>query len=377
MSKTAKIIVGLIVIILIIWGISAATKKGGAPTSSEPIKIGFIGPLTGNAANVGQNAKAAIEIALSEVNADGGIYGRPLEIIYEDGKCTSKDAAAAAQKLINVDKVPVVFGGACSGETSAFTGLAEQSKTVVLSYCSSAAAITNAGDYIFRNYPSDNFQGVFAADYIKNKLNKSKVAILYIQTDWGIGLNETFSKKFVELGGTVVASEGFQETNKDFRSQLSKIKVANPDVIYFLGYAGQTVPALKQLADLKYKVSMFGGDAWDDQQIITDAGSAAEGIYFTVPSSSPSEIFKTAMKTKVGTDEIAVCTPTAYDGVHILAQVLKNAGVEPTAIKDELYKTVYAGGVSSKEISFDSNGDPKTADYTVKIVKNGKIEVVQ
>ena len=138
----------VVIIVVVIGGIFLLNKS---PKERGVITLGFIGPLTGDAANIGQNAKSAVEVAVEEINATGGINGQTLNVIYEDGKCTGKDAANAANKLINVDNVLAIVGGACSGETSAFTGVAEESGTVVLSYCSSAPAITDAGDFIFRN----------------------------------------------------------------------------------------------------------------------------------------------------------------------------------------------------------------------------------
>lgn len=372
----SKIIGWILVLIIIVGGIVMFTGKSDR-AQTGPIKIGFIGPLTGDASNIGQNAKAAVEIAVDEINANGGIGGQNVEVIYEDGKCTGATASSAANKLINVDKVSVILGGACSGETSAFTNLAEQSKTTVLSYCSSAPAITNAGDYIFRNYPSDNYQGVFAAEYLKNTLGKSKAAILFVKSDWGVGLQDVFSKKFTELGGTVAVSEGYEQTSRDLRSNISKIKASNPDVIYFLGYTEASIPGLKQLAEAGIQATIFGGDAWDDAKIYSDAGKASEGIMFTVGSSNPTDEFKAKMKAKVGSDEFAVCTPTAYDGMNILTQVIKKVGTDSTLIKNELYKTKYTGGMSSSEISFDVNGDPLRANYVVKTVKDGKAEIVK
>lgn len=380
MNTTAKVIVGVIVVVLVIWGLASwsgqpAEAPGPATTTTtEPIKIGFIGPLTGDAANIGQNARAAVEIAVSEVNAAGGISGRPLAVIYEDGQCSGTEAANAANKLINIDKVPVILGGACSGETSAFTGLAEQTKTTVLSYCSSAPSITTAGDFIFRDYPSDTFQGAFAAKYIKEVLKKSKVAVLYVKSDWGAGIKNVFVTEFKKLGGTVLVEEGYEQTARDLRTNLTKIKTAKPELVYFLGYTEASIPGLKQAAELKLNVPIFGGDAWDDSKIWTEAGAAGEGAMYSVVSANPSESFKTSMREKIGNDEIAVCTPTAFDGLKLLVGVLAKVGPDGTAIKNELYQTTYTGGISSSEIRFDQNGDLIGANYLVKVVKNGKAE---
>ncbi len=374
--KAGKIIVWIVVVVLIIWAITAGVSKNKQAATHEPIKIGFIGPLTGEVANIGQNAKAGVEIAVKEVNDAGGINGRPLEVIYEDGKCAGKESSSAASKLINIDKVPVILGGACSGETMAFVQAAEQAKTTVLSYCSSAPAVTKAGDYIFRNYPSDSFQGKYAAEYIYNQLGKKKVAVFYSKDDWGTGIKDVFIGAFKQLGGTVTAEEGFDKVAKDFRSPLSKIKSSNPELIYFLGYA-ETIPGIKQLKELGINLPLFGGDGWDDSKIWTEAGAAGEGVMYTSVASNPNDAFKAAMKAKVGNDEIVGCTPTAYDGIHLLSEVMKKVGTDSTLIKDELYKTTYTGGVSSKVISFDVNGDLKSADYKINVVKNGKAEAIK
>ena len=385
MNNTAKWIVGLVVVALVIWGLVAANKNknedsSGNQTKSEetgPIKIGFIGPLTGENANLGLNAKAAAEIALEEVNNAGGVNGRKLEMIFEDGKCAGGPANSAATKLIDADKVSVILGGLCSGETMAFTQKAEDSKTAVLSYCSSNPSITNAGDYIFRVYPSDSFQGKFAAEYIYNKLGKKTVAILYTKNDWATGIKEVFSNSFKALGGSITADEGFDAASKDYRTVLSKIKATSPELLYFVGYTDSAIPGLKQAAELKLNIPMFGADGWDDPKIFTDAGAAGEGAMYSVVATAENQGFKQKMKEKTQSDSVIICSPGAYDGVKILADVMKKVGTDSTAIKNELYKVNYKGGALSDEISFDSNGDPKTANYIVKAAKNGKAEEVK
>ena len=112
---------------------------------TSPIKIGWIGPLTGDLASLGQDAEKATEVALDEVNAAGGINGRPLQLVPQDSKCNPKDASDAGNKLINVDKVSVILGGLCSGETTAVAPVAEQNHVVMISPCSSAPNITFLG----------------------------------------------------------------------------------------------------------------------------------------------------------------------------------------------------------------------------------------
>ncbi len=364
MNKAVTWIVVLVVVIGGIWLLKGSSKEA---VQSGPIKLGFIGPLTGDAANIGTNARSAVELAVEELNAAGA----EIEVVYEDGKCNGKDAANAANKLINVDNVAAIVGAACSGETSAFTGLAEQTQTPVLSYCSSAPALTTAGDYIFRNYPSDTYQGAFAAEYLKNTLTKSKAAVLYVKSDWGVGIRDVFKEKFVALGGEVVLDEGYDQTAREFRTTWAKVKSSGADVVYFVGYTEASIPALKQAKELAVNLPFFGADAWGDTKIWTDAGSAGEGAMYTEVKANPSDAFKTALAAKVGSNEVGPCSPTAYDATKILAEVAGKVGSEGAAIKDALYKVNYTKGVSSSQIKFDSNGDLVGANYLVKKVAGG------
>ena len=373
-SKKVWLIVGvIIVIVLIIIGFSAVQK----PTETGPIKIGWVGPLTGDVSNIGRNEKSATELAVDEVNKAGGINGRPIQVIYEDGKCVNTNANAAANKLINIDKVSVILGGLCSGETMAFTDMAEKSKTVVLSPCSSNPAITNAGDYIFRNYPSDNYQGSFDADYLYKTLGKKKVAVLYVQTDYATGIRAVFVEAFKKLGGTIVADESAVQSSTDFRSQLTKIKSANPEAIYFISMTGEAITGIKQARQLGINVPFFGADSWGDEKIWSTLGKDGEGSMYSHVFTPLTEAFKTAMKNKIGTDTLTICSPQAYDGLKLLAQAMSKVGTNPEAIKNELYKTVYTGGVSASKIQFDSNGDMVGADYSIEIVRNGKTETLK
>ncbi len=370
MGKKIGWAVVIIIVVVLIVILSGSKNQEGA-TDKSPITIGFVGPLNGDLANLGLNAKSAVEIAVDEVNGAGGINGRPLQVIYEDGKCNGADASQAGNKLINVDHVPVILGGACSGETLAIAPIAEQTKTTMLSYCSSAPKVTEAGDYIFRDYPSDTYQGSYGAKFVKEQLGKTKVAILNVKTDWGDGIAGVFKKSFTEMGGTIVAEESFEQTSHDLRAQLAKIKAAKPELVYFLSYTDASIPGLKQAADMKLNVPMLGGDAWDDPKIWADVGTIGEGAMYTVVSAAHGDTLGAKLKAKTGSEEVIACTPGAYDGIYILADIMKKVGTDSTAIKNALYQTNYKGGVSSDEIKFDINGDVVGANYVVKVVKAG------
>src|SRR3989344_2193251 len=315
MNTTGKIIVWVIVLVLVIWGIISISKN--SDTDSDTIKIGFMGPLSGDTANLGQNAQAAVAIAVDEINNAGGVLGKKPEGVYEDDACNGATAANAISKLINADKVMAVLGGACSGATLGATPVAEAAKIPQLSYCSTNPTISQAGDYIFRNVPSDLFQAKYAAEY--------------------------------------------------------QIKAKNSDAVYFVSYTDPAIAGLKQARDLGIKTQFFGADAWDDTKVWSELGTLGNGAMYTIVGSNSSVDFKVKMKARLGKDDLIYCSNYAYDGLKILADAITRANsTDGTAIKDALYKTDYTGGVSAKTMTFDANGNPVSAAYIVKVVKDGK-----
>src|SRR3989344_6505412 len=232
MNKTMWVIIVLLVIAL--GGVFLFMRGGDAPPEAAqtgPIEIGFIGPLTGDAASLGVPSKAAVEAAVEEINAEveSTGTGRQLHVTYEDGHCNAQAATNAAQKLINQDKVVAIIGGLCSTETAAFAPMALQAHIPVISYGSSAPNLSQLGPLFSRNYPSDAGQGKFAAEYMYNTLKVKKVAVMYHISDYGTGIKNVFVARFKELGGEVVAEEGAEQTATDYRTQLTKIMAANAD----------------------------------------------------------------------------------------------------------------------------------------------------
>jgi branched-chain amino acid transport system substrate-binding protein len=185
-------------------------------------------------------------------------------------------------------------------------------------------------------------------------------------------LNKAFTDAFTKAGGTIISNDSFDPAAKDFRTQLSTIKTKNPDAVYFASYTDGTITALKQAHDLSMKTPFFGADAWDDTKVWSELGSLGNGAMYTVVGTNSTDGFKAAMKAKLGKDDLIYCSNYAYDGLKVLANAIKQAGAtDGAAIKNALYKTNYTGGVGSKELMFDANGDPTSAAYIIKVAKDG------
>ncbi|TAK04230.1 hypothetical protein EPO34_03735 [Patescibacteria group bacterium] len=334
-----------------------------------PIKIGFIGPLTGDVASIGVIAQAGAQVAQDEINAAGGINGRQVQVIFEDGKCNAAAATDAANKLINVDRVAAISGGLCSTETSAFGPAAMQNKMPVISYCSSAPTLTGLGKYFFRTYPSDAFQGTFAAEYAYNTLRARKVSILYHVSDIGNGLKDRFTARFQELGGQIAGVEGSAQDNKDYRTQLAKVKASNPDLVYAPMYPDGGTAMVKQYAELGLKAKILAIDAWADPKLQQAVSGKADIQYVEVVMPTSEEFNAKILEKTKGTD-VTVCGSQSYDTMKILAQVIGQVGTDPDKMADALHKVDYQG--ASGHVSFDQNGDLTTAQYLIKEIVGGK-----
>ncbi len=351
-----------------------------ATSEGDTIQVGAIFPLTGDGAAYGEPMQKVAQIALDEINANGGVNGKKLEFLWEDGKCNGNDASAAANKLINVDKVQIIYGGFCSSETLAVAPIAEAAHVVVLSPASSSPDITNAGDYIFRNYPSDATQGKVLAEGAQKSAFK-KVGVLAEQNDYTLGIQKVFEDQFKQLGGDVVV-ETYLPDNSDFRTSLLKLKSDGVDALL----VDPQTPAkadliFKQLQEMSWDVKLMGNDVVAGyQDLISKYSKLVEGMIvaeFTYDKENP-DFKKLASKYQDITGKelpYGTYASTSYDAVYIVKEALESVGNNADAIKD------YLAGIHDRQglggnLTFDENGDPK-AGHSLEIVKDGKVVAYQ
>lgn len=340
------------------------------PTTGDTIKIGLIGPLTGDAASIGVDVLNGAKLAVDEINATGGVGGKQVQLVAEDGRCAGADAASAAQKLINVDGVSVIIGGMCSGETLAAAPIAEAAKVVMLSPTSSSPDVTKAGDFIFRNYPSDALKTVAMAKYFKEK-GWTKIAVITTNADFSVGFLNSLKK---DVGAkNVVFSETVDPDTKDFRSVLTRLKDVGFDVFVPNTHTPAAMGILvKQFREQGLNQPMVSHDVADDKTVWEAAGAAAEGLQIlNVGSIGDDTAFGRKFVAKFGKAQAGmVFAGYAYDAANILFQILKAGAADGAAIRDALSKTTsYVGVVGT--IGFDKNGDVTGIGYMLKEVKEG------
>ena len=377
MSQSRKWIIGVIVVVAIVAIGYLVPKAPSEPVSTEPIKIGFIGPLSGDAAIYGESMRDAVRLAVEEINNAGGIKGRPLIVIYEDGKCSGKHAASAAQKLINIDKVKIIIGGICSSETLGAAPIAEAAKVILFSPGSGSPDITNAGDYIFRNFPSDASAGRKMAELAIDR-NLKNIALLVETTDYAQALKRVFTNRFSELGGKIVADESFTSEATDMRTQITKIKAQNPDAIYFVPQTpARAIIAIRQFKELGLNVQILSNEMINSEAALKELGVLVEGVFFAEPAFDEtrplSKAYLDKHKAKYGTlgeGLPPVYLATTYDAVYILKEMIEKYGEDTSKIKSGLYGIKNRQGAAGS-LTIDQNGDP-VFEYVVKVIKGGK-----
>lgn len=379
--KYTNVILALFVILLVGCA-PTAPKEEKAPEAQAlaPVKIGVIAPLVGDASAYGEDVTAAVNLALQEINSAGGVNGRQLQAIFENGGCNGKDANTAATKLIDVDKVPVIVGGYCSSETLAAAPLAEAAKVALVSPASSNPSITTAGDFVFRITPSDAGQGKAIADEII-KRGYHKAAVVYMNSDYNLGLATAFKDAFEKLGGKIVAWETYEQDAKDFRTQIVKVRASQPEAIYLVPYGADAALIIKQITELKMKTPLFGSETFGSKDVVEAAGKEnLEGLVYATPkfdAEAPKAKGFLAKAQQVRGSELSLPTfaADAYDAVYLIAEALKQKpGEEPSGaiVKDYLY-TVKEWDGAGGMLTIDSNGDA-LKDYQIMYIHEGNFE---
>lgn len=369
-TTSRKIAVGII----ILAGLFGSLLMGCTKRPSE-VKIGSILPLTGDAARWGETSRKAIELAAKEINSVGGVNGALVKVIYEDSQATPRLGVNAMTKLATVDKVPVVIGAVASSVTLAIAPIAEKEHVVLISPSSSAPKISEAGDYIFRNCASDIFEGEEMAEFTYSELGIRKLAILYINNDYGVGLRDVFEKTFQENGGTIALSEGFDPGATDFRTQLTKIKGVSPEAIYMPGYPAEMGRILKQARTLEVTSQFLSVVVFESPKVLEIAGDAAEGVIYSSRAYDPLggeqiiQDFVKSYKEEYGEDP-DIFAGLAYDAMKITALAIERGGINPEKIKEELYKIRDFPGVTGAT-TFNQQGDV-IKPVRIKMVKDGK-----
>lgn len=341
-----------------------------------PIKIGFIGPLSGEAVSIGITVQNVVRMYVAEKNSQGGIKGRQIEVDWQDGKCKGAEANLVANYLLNQAKVSLIVGGACSGETLAAAELTEAKKAILFSTASTNPRIKEAGNFVFRSVPSGSSQGKVLARYAKGQGYKA-VGVLYEQTDYASGIFKAFEAEAKRIGLTVVDPEKFAINESNFSNRITKLK--NNTEIEALLIAVESLPKFEIIAqkitELKFKKPLLlndviiGGESEKIKLYDTlFAGESAKavGADFRAPEGRKMTDFLAKYKEAYGRDpEYLNYAASTADGMGILLTALEQVPdvANTTKVRDTLSKIEYEGLLG--QLSFDQDGEIVGVEYSM------------
>lgn len=341
----------------------------------EEEKVGAILPMTGDLAVYGRNIQRGMELAVEEINAQGGIEGKMLKVVYEDDGGRSLNTISAMNKLIDLDRVPAVIGAVTSSNRLAIAPIAVERGIVMLSPTSTSPKLAGFKDYVFRVIASDRLQGVKLAE-VALSMGHREVAVFYtINNDYGLGLKGAFMEAYTRKGGKILLAESHEEGSKDFRTELTKSKGSGARAVVVVGYSKEASIFLRQGKELGLGVQWIASEGLKTGELIGLAGDATEGMVATYPGSTAESPaygrFREAYVARYK-EEPPIFSDYGYDALNVLAMAIRDGGYDPMEIKDALRKLRYEGATGTK--AFDERGDIPydLVSYDLWAVRGGK-----
>jgi branched-chain amino acid transport system substrate-binding protein len=364
------------------FGIVLAATCGTASAADRtPVKIGHFASLTGKDAAFGVASRKGIILAVEELNAQGGILGRPVEYLVEDIQSKPGESATAVKKLISRDKVVAMLGANASSNSLEAAPICQAARVPMMAISSTSPKVTEIGDYIFRICFIDPFQGAVLAKFAHEKLGAKRVALLTsVSSPYSVGLSSVFRERFTRLGGQIIAEQKFAEGDKDFKAQLTAIRTFKPDLIAATGFYTEAALICVQARSLGIEVPIIGGDGWEAPQLTELGGKAVEGTYYSThysPHNAASEVQAFVQKYRARWDNE---TPEAvsalgYDAMLLMAQAMTRARTtDGPKVRAALATTSDFRGVTGRTTIDAQRNSAKPA--VILTVKNGQTRFV-
>lgn len=339
-------------------------KKEESP--KRELKVGIVLPLTGELANFGNTILNGVKIGLKEFNTSDSLH---LSLVIEDSKADATTAVSAFNKLTDVDKVSVVIGDLTSGATLAMAPIANAKKVLLISPSASNPKLSDAGPFFSRVWPSDNLDGKVAAYYCRDSLKLRRMAVIYLNNDYCLGLKDVFTEEFQKRGGEIAGIDGYVEGQTNFRAILLKVKGTNVDGLYIPGYPLGIASILKQAKEMGLNTVFFSNVASEDKDFANLAGNAAIGLMYTAPTFDPAS---NDPATKSFVDKFErefhskpdVHALKGYEVISLVSESIRNGASNPDQIRSFIQQRKIFH-VAGETLTFDEHGDV-TAPVSVK-----------
>jgi branched-chain amino acid transport system substrate-binding protein len=345
----------------------APAEPGAAeePAAALPdvIKIGVNETMTGWGAAYGDMTWKGIQLAHK---TKPEVLGIPVELVLVDNKSEKSEAALAAQRLVEVEKVAAVLGVNSSSMSMAQNEVLEAAKVPSMATAATNPLVTQGKQYAFRACFIDPFQGKAAAKFATEELGaKTAVLLVDIALDYPVGLANYFRSNFIEMTGdekSILSYQSFQTGDRDFTAQLTQIKSLAPDIVFAPNEYAELAAILQQAKQLGITAKFLAGDSADVPELVQIAGENAEGFMYTAQfhpdafTHPEAGVFTEAFRTEYNIDP-ETFSVTGYDGYMLLLDAIERAGsVDPEKIREALLQTSFTGARGVTEFDADHNG---------------------
>lgn len=373
-QKWFSVILSIVVVFSLLLPVAVAEE--------ETIKIGGLAPLTGPYAVYGEAVKKGADLYVSQLNANGGIDGKMVEILWEDHAANDAQAQNIYYQYVDEEEVVAILGDVLTGQCRVIAGCAYEDGVPMVTASGTAFDINQGKPNVFRTCFIDEFQGVVMANFAKQQ-GYENVAILYgADSAYSMGLYNAFTAQAKEVGVNVVAEEAAAFTDIDFKAQLTNIKNADPDAVFLPWYGAEAALILTQADELDLNVIFMGADGIAD--IVDKIGDKALLTKMTYADHFAFDSDDEAVKTfiadftaKYGEEPTVSFSATGYDAALVICQAIDNADIEDYSDAEEVHaaiveaiKSISAEGVSGV-ISFDENNNPIKSAFVMTFDAEG------
>ncbi|WP_031385604.1 ABC transporter substrate-binding protein [Desulfonatronum thiodismutans] len=368
---------------LMLWALLAISISLGMDgqvrgESLEPIRIASAFSATGPLSTQNVWSFSVVRLAARTVNSQGGVLGRPIELIELDTQSTPLGARQAALEAVRAG-VTAVIGPSFSSQAMAMGPVLQEAGIPMIGTNTTAPAVTRIGEYVFRASFTDESQAMAMANFAHDHLKARTVAVLHIVDDlYSEGLSSVFVELFTALGGKSVLQLPYLLSDTDFSRQISMIKEADPDLVFLPGHARDSGMILKQARAMGLAVPFLGGDGWSALEAYPHLTPDWGDVYYashwhSARDTEPSRAFQRILAQEFGEDASMVLISARandFDALGLVADAIRRAGsADPKAVRDALAMTVKYPGVTG-EISFQDSRDPLKPVYILRITQD-------
>ena len=362
-----------------------------AAKDADTIKVGMLGPFTGDNAVYGLAVRNGVELYMNQYNEKGGVNGKKIQMFFYDQKGDSTEAITVFSRMVEQDGITALIGDVLTGNTIAVAGEAYPIHMPMITASATAEAVTydaatdTVYDNVFRTCFTDPFQGEKMASFAYEKLGAKTAAAIYKNgDDYSVGLKDAFVKKCQELGIEVVDQEGYAAGDMDFKAQLTNIHAKNPDVIFCPNYYEDDGLIVSQAREIGLTATFLGGDGWAGVKNYASAENLEGSYYCSAYASGTPEVaaFEEAYIAAYGKDSLNMFAALGYDAAMCMARALEEAEKTGEVPGSEAYKQAVIDGIrnscgdlagitSPSGYSFDEHNNP-IKDAVIMHLENGE-----